>query len=294
MTELTWILFNFAEALLMAFAVMTLLWTVTEWLQNSSLVDAAWSLTILALALHFAAQPHGFLPRDILTAALAVFWALRLSIFIFLRNHGKGEDPRYADLKKKWEAEAALINVRSSSSMSLSAWLQRIRLAKNPSEAHARKRMLQFFWAQGAAAAVFTLPFILTGLNASETIHPLEWAGAILVFAAVLGETSADLSLARFKANPAHRGQTCRSGLWNYSRHPNYFFEWLVWCGFALFASASPLGWMAWLCPAAMLHFLLNVTGIPKTEEQALKSRGNDYREYQKTTSKFVPWFKQK
>jgi len=257
------LLLNFAESVIMALAVMTLIWALTERLQNSSLVDAAWSLTILALALHFAAQPEGFIPRDLLTSALAAFWALRLSIFIFLRNHGKGEDPRYADLKNKWGEKRKL-------------------------------RMLQFFWAQGAAAAIFTLPFILTGLNPTHTLHPLEWAGAFLVFIAVLGETSADISLARFKANPANRGKTCRAGLWNYSRHPNYFFEWLIWVGFALLASASPLGWLAWLCPAAMLHFLLNVTGIPKTEEQSLKSRGDDYREYQRTTSKFVPWFKPK
>ncbi|MBP9864829.1 MAG: DUF1295 domain-containing protein [Candidatus Omnitrophica bacterium] len=258
---LTPFLFSTVEALVMALAVMTLIWAVTEWLQNSSLVDAAWSLTILALALHFAAQPEGFIPRDILTAALAAFWALRLSIFIFMRNHGKGEDPRYADLKVKWGEKRKF-------------------------------KMLQFFWAQGAAAAIFTLPFILTAANTAHQIHALEWAGALVVFAAVLGETSADISLARFKANPANRGKTCRAGLWNYSRHPNYFFEWLVWCGFALLASSSPLGWLTWLCPAVMLHFLLNVTGIPKTEEQALKSRGQDYRDYQRTTSKFVPWFK--
>jgi len=283
------ILFNFAEALLMALVVMTLIWAVTEWLENSSLVDAAWSLTILALAMHFAAQPEGFIPRDLLTTALAVFWALRLSVFIFIRNHGKGEDPRYAELKVKWEKEAPQ---RSSSAMSLTAWLQRIRLARNPAEAHTRKRMLQFFWAQGAAAVIFTTPFILTGANSAHTIHPLEWTGAVFVFIAILGEASADLSLARFKKNPANRGKTCRAGLWNYSRHPNYFFEWLVWVGFAILATPSPLGVLAWLCPAAMLHFLLNVTGIPKTEEQALKSRGEDYREYQRTTSKFVPWFK--
>lgn len=258
---LTTLLFYFAEALLMALVVMTLIWAITEWLQNSSLVDAAWSLTILALALHFAAQPGGFFLRDVLTAALAAIWALRLSFFIFIRNHGKGEDPRYADLKKKWGEKRKV-------------------------------RMLQFFWAQGAAAVIFTLPFILTGANPTQRMHALEWVGALLVLGAVVGEASADVSLARFKANPANRGKTCRAGLWNYSRHPNYFFEWVVWCGFALLATASPLGWLAWLCPAAMLHFLLNVTGIPKTEAQSLKSRGEDYREYQRTTSKFVPWFK--
>ncbi len=260
---ITSILVNFSQAIAMALAVMTVLWAVTEWLQDSSLVDAAWSLCIALLALHFAAQPDGWRLRDLLTSALVLIWALRLSLFIFKRNHGKGEDPRYSELKQKWGAKRKV-------------------------------KMLQFFWAQGAAAALFTVPFILTGRNASAQIGALEWAGALVVLAAIAGEASADLSLARFKANPANRGKTCRAGLWNYSRHPNYFFEWLVWCGFALFASASPMGWAAWICPALMLHFLMNVTGIPKTEEQSLKSRGDDYRDYQRTTSKFVPWFKRK
>ena len=258
---LTAILFSFAEALLMALAVMTLLWIVTEKLKDSSLVDAAWSLCILVLALHFAAQPTGWIIRDTLFSLIVFTWAFRLSVFIFTRNHGKGEDPRYTELKKNWGEKRKL-------------------------------KMLQFFWAQGAAAALFTLPFILMSLNAANTLQPLEILAAILVVCAVLGEASADLSLARFKANSANKGKTCREGLWNYSRHPNYFFEWLVWCGFALMASAAPWGWLAWLCPAAMLHFLLNVTGIPKTEEQSLKSRGEDYRDYQRSTSKFVPWFK--
>lgn len=256
-------LFSLGEAVLMALAVMTLLWAVTEKLNDSSLIDAAWSLCILALALHFAAQPTGWIIRDLFTGILVSVWALRLAIFIFLRNHGKGEDPRYTELKKNWGGKKKV-------------------------------KMLQFFWAQGAAAALFTIPFILTSLNSKKAIHPLEILGALLVIISVFAESSADLSLARFKQNPLNKGKTCRAGLWNYSRHPNYFFEWLVWCGFALTASASPLGWFAWICPIAMLHFLLNVTGIPKTEEQSLKSRGDDYRDYQRTTSVFIPWFKKK
>ncbi len=254
-------LINFAEAFAMAFIMMTVLWAVTEWLKNSSLVDAAWSLCILMLALHFFAHSRGFFSRSLLGAALVSVWALRLSIFIFKRNHGKAEDPRYTALRQSWGEKQKI-------------------------------RMLQFFWAQGAAAAFFTLPFILASANTAQSLHGTEWAGALIILLAVAGETSADLSLEKFKSNPVHRGKTCRAGLWNYSRHPNYFFEWLAWCGFALFASTAPWGWMAFFCPALMLHFLLNVTGIPKTEEQSLKSRGDDYREYQRTTSKFVPWFK--
>ena len=80
-------------------------------------------------------------------------------------------------------------------------------------------------------------------------------------------------------------------GLWRYSRHPNYFFEWLVWVAYCVFAWPSPWGWATIYCPLLMLFFLFRVTGIPMTEEQALRSRGDDYRDYQRTTSAFVPWF---
>ena len=100
------------------------------------------------------------------------------------------------------------------------------------------------------------------------------------------------MQLKQFKANPANKGRVCQAGLWNFSRHPNYFFEWLVWVAFFLFALGSPWGWVTIYCPALMLFFLLKVTGIPMTEELAVKTKGDAYREYQRTTSVFVPWFK--
>ena len=116
----------------------------------------------------------------------------------------------------------------------------------------------------------------------------------ILWVVAWLGEAVADAQLAKFKADPASKGRTCRVGLWRYSRHPNYFFEWLTWVAFAWFATSSPNGWIGWISPALILYFLLRVTGIPATEEQALRSRGENYRRYQETTSAFLPWFPKK
>jgi steroid 5-alpha reductase family enzyme len=107
------------------------------------------------------------------------------------------------------------------------------------------------------------------------------WAGA------VLGETVADRQLAGFRADPANRGAVCRRGLWRLSRHPNYFFEWVQWWAYVLIGRGAPLTLIG---PAAMLVFLFRVTGIPYTERQALRSRGEAYREYQRATSAFVPW----
>jgi steroid 5-alpha reductase family enzyme len=150
------------------------------------------------------------------------------------------------------------------------------------------------FQFQGALDVLLSVPFAIVFRNPAPGLSNLEWAGLLVWAAAWAGESLADRQLEAFKRNAANKGKTCRAGLWNYSRHPNYFFEWLIWCAYALFESASPLGWIAWACPALMLYFLFKVTGIPLTEAQALKSRGEDYRRYQQTTSVFVPWFPRK
>ena len=123
-------------------------------------------------------------------------------------------------------------------------------------------------------------------------LDPVEWVGIALWLFAVAGESLADYQLKQFKADSANHGQVCQIGLWHYSRHPNYFFEWLIWVAWFIFALGSPYGWMAVVCPLLMLYFLFKVTGIPATEAQALRTRGEEYRRYQQTTSVFVPWFK--
>lgn len=135
---------------------------------------------------------------------------------------------------------------------------------------------------QAASVVLLAAAFLLASLNPSPVLHPLEYAGAALWLLALSGEALADAQLAAFKKNPANKGQVCAVGLWRYSRHPNYFFEWLVWVSFFVFALASPCGWLAIVGPASILYLLLRVTGIPMTEEQSLRSRGDAYRRYQK------------
>jgi steroid 5-alpha reductase family enzyme len=122
---------------------------------------------------------------------------------------------------------------------------------------------------------------------------PATWLvvlGVALWFAGIGGVTLADAQLARFKRSGDSHGRTCREGLWRYSRHPNYFFEWVHWCSYVPLAAASPWWWAPILVAAALLYFVLFVTGIPPTEAQSVASRGEDYRDYQRTTSAFVPW----
>jgi steroid 5-alpha reductase family enzyme len=155
-------------------------------------------------------------------------------------------------------------------------------------------RFLFFFEFQALLDVVLSLPFLLACLDTRAPLGIGEKIGMGIWLAGIFGEALADAQLDAFKKNPANKGTTCRAGLWNYSRHPNYFFEWTIWMGYAVFVIGSPWGWLGLISPALILYFLLGVTGIPATEAQALRSRGEEYLGYQQTTSAFVPWFPKK
>ncbi len=240
-------------------AVMLVAWAAQWKTRNAGVVDVAWSANLAFLAILYGWLGTGLPARRLLVSLMGGIAGLRLAAHIHRRSHGKPEDGRYQALRTQWGGN---IDVK----------------------------FLFFFLFQGALDLFLATPFLLAAVNPAGRIAPLEWIGAAIWIVAIAGETSADRALERFKSDPANGGKTCREGLWRYSRHPNYFFEWLVWIAYAVFALASPHGWLALACPAVMLYFLLRVTGIPATEAQALKSRGDAYREYQRTTSAFVPW----
>jgi steroid 5-alpha reductase family enzyme len=188
-------------------------------------------------------------------------WGIRLGThLLFDRVLRKPEDGRYAALRQEYGASH-------------------------------RRRFFWFFQGQGAAAVFFSLPALIVSRNPLTAWHPVEAAAIALWAGAFAGEITADRQLARFKATHAGQRRPCAVGLWRYSRHPNYFFEWLIWVAFALFALGSPFGAVAIVCPIAMLYLLFRVTGIPLAEAQARRTRGDEYRRYQQTTSAFIPWF---
>ena len=247
---------------LLAATVMLAMWIVQVARRDATLVDIAWAANLGVLAALYAWLSPELVERRILIAVLVGVWALRLAGYLLVnRAIGKPEDGRYKTLRESWGAKA-------------------------------NRNFLVFFQAQALLDVVLSLPFALVCLNPARELHPLEWAGAALWLVAICGESLADWQLAQFKRDPRARGRTCRLGLWNHSRHPNYFFEWLHWVAYALIALAAPHGWLALSSPAIMLYLLFKVTGIPATEAHAVKSRGQDYIDYQRTTSAFVPWFK--
>jgi steroid 5-alpha reductase family enzyme len=245
----------------LAAAAMAAVFVLALRIRNFSVVDVAWSAVFTPLAVLYAALAAGDGVRRALIAGLVTLWSLRLAWHLFARIAAlhPEEEGRYVQLRKEWAGNLGT-------------------------------RFFWFFQAQGLLATLLSAPFLLACVDPRPGLGPFELAAAALFLIAVCGETIADRQLATWKKAPEHRGRTCREGLWRYSRHPNYFFEWLVWVAYALFAWPSPWGWMAIGCPLLMLFFLFRVTGIPMTEEQALRSRGDDYRDYQRTTSAFFPW----
>ncbi len=244
---------------------MTLLWLLGRRSHNYSFVDLGWSAHFALLAVLYALLTTGWPERRILIAAMYGIWSLRLALHLAHRIIGEPEEGRYVQLREEWAAKG-----------------------------NVDLRFYGFFQLQAGLNVFLALPLLISCQNPAVGWHWLELLGAVLWVIAILGESIADGQLRRFKANAANKGQVCNTGLWRYSRHPNYFFEWTIWVAYAVFGLASPGGYWSVLMPALMLHFLLNVTGIKATEEQALKSRGDAYREYQRTTSAFIPWFVKK
>ena len=241
--------------------LMVALWLIHFPMRNAAIVDVGWAGGLALLGVLYGALGEGLATRRYLIGGMAAVWGLRLAFHLLTdRILGHPEEGRYQELRRKWVTNIPL-------------------------------KFFFFYQFQALLCVVLSAPFYLAAQNPAAELAWLEYSGIAVWMVGVIGESIADRQLAAFKHNPANRGKTCRAGLWNYSRHPNYFFEWLIWMGFALFALASPYGYLGLLSPALILYFLLKVTGIPATEEQALRSRGEEYRRYQQTTSVFVPWF---
>jgi steroid 5-alpha reductase family enzyme len=251
-------------------ALLLLGWSVAAVLQailyvrqrrtlDATIVDAGWALSLALLALLYAVLAPGGIEHRVLVAVLVSIASLRIA-WLVVQRIGSGEDARYAELRAQWCARG-----REQASFAI------------------------LFQAQALAAAFLSLPFLLATFNEHDGLQPLEWAGAAVWAVAVSCEAIADRQLASFKRRPESAGTTLRAGLWRYSRHPNYFFQWLTWVAYALVALAAPYGWLGISAPVAMLLLIVFVTGIPPAEKQALRSRGEDYRRYQRETSAFVP-----
>lgn len=228
-----------------------------------AVVDMVWAggLGLAGLAYYFSQSPETI--RSVVVVGILVLWSGRLSLHI-LRDRvlpGK-EDARYAALAAHW-GDAA------------------------------RRKFIFVFLGQVPLILMFAYPASLAMRNPAGEWRWFDSLGLFIAALALGGEYLADHQLSRFRANPENKGKVCRIGLWRYSRHPNYFFEWLHWFAYVAFALGSSNWWLALIGPVMMYVFLRYFTGIPFAERSSLKSRGDAYRNYQKTTNAFFPWIPQ-
>jgi steroid 5-alpha reductase family enzyme len=231
-------------------------------LDNYGIVDVAWSYAFAGIAFGYAFFGTGWPVRRALIAAMVLVWSLRLGTHILARlvRHHPREDARYAQLRSDWAGRFG-------------------------------PTMFGFFQLQALSVVLLAYPFLCACVNPAVAVGPTEAIGFAVWIVGLSGEALADHQLRQFRDDPAARGQVCDRGLWRYSRHPNYFFEGVIWTGYFLFAVGSPWGWIGAFSPLCILFLLLRVTGIPLAEAQSLRSKGDLYRRYQERTSAFIPWF---
>ncbi|WP_036285164.1 DUF1295 domain-containing protein [Methylocystis sp. ATCC 49242] len=246
-------------------ALMAFAWLLQRKTGQSGWIDATWSFAIGAAGAFLSLAPidgEGPGARQYIVAAFAVAGAARLGLHIVARSINAGEDPRYHELALEWGADFP-------------------------------RRLFGFLQIQAACAFLLSLAVFLAARNPIAFPALTDFAGVAILVAAIAGEAWSDATLARFRATQGPGKSVCRSGPWAWSRHPNYFFQWLSWVGFAVIAmngtGAWPQGWLALLAPAFMYWLLAHVSGVPPLEKYMLASRGAAFRAYQAQVNVFFP-----
>lgn len=261
---MVWFFLSALAAMAVALAIlMTGAWLVQQRTGNSGWVDTVWTFSLGLVGAVGALWPMAgepIAPRQWLIAALVVIWSLRLGMHIAVRTAGITDDPRYAAFAKEWGVDSP-------------------------------RRMFVFLQNQafGSIPLVFSI-FVAAHVPVAG-LRAQDYLGALILLTGIAGEALADAQLKAFRTDQANKGKVCDVGLWAWSRHPNYFFEWFGWLAYPVIAISAGYGWgwFALLGPVFMYWILVHVTGIPPLEEQMLRSRGDAYRAYQSRTRKFFP-----
>lgn len=254
----------FLSGLWVAIAYMSLIWAASVPLKNVSIVDIFWGLGFVLLNGFYFSQIGSITPRQILLTVLLTIWGLRLSAHIFWRNKGHGEDFRY----RQWREQAG--------------------------NRYWWKSLFTVFLLQGVIMWLVSAPLLATHLGATHSSRPTTTLDIIALLLWGVGfffEAVGDWQLARFKANPTNRGKVLDSGLWQYTRHPNYFGDAVCWWAYWLFSLNSEIGWATIFSPLLMTFLLMRVSGV-RLLEKSLRETKPAYQAYEAETNAFFPWFR--
>jgi steroid 5-alpha reductase family enzyme len=247
-----------------AFSVgMSLAWLAWRQTRNSGWVDTVWTFSVGFVGVAGAIMPptgsDALLSRRTMVAVFAGLWALRLGLHIARRTRGIADDPRYGSLISGWGGDAP-------------------------------RQMFLLLQKQALVSIPLGAAMVLAAAIPEPELRLQDWLAIVVMAIAIGGEALADRQLRRFSLNHANRGKVCDVGLWRWSRHPNYFFEWLGWLAYPLLAIGTwEWGWFALAAPACMYWLLAHVSGVPPLEDHMLATRGEAYRSYQARTSTFFP-----
>lgn len=245
--------------LLASLAVLLAGWLVYSRTRSASLADLLWAACIGGGALYYAAVSGGSPTSQLLVAVMGGTWAFRLIMHLLRRILAEREDARYRHLRAARPDRQGLF--------------------------------FALFMQRALSAALFSLPFYVAASNPRPDSDAWTLLAAAVYIVGLSGEAYADQQLSAFRAKPRHLGRTCRSGLWRYSRHPNYLFGCLQWFAYPLLALGMP--WPLWSLTllGPLLTMLGWIVSIPAAEAQAIRTRGDDYRAYRAATPMLLPWF---
>ena len=248
-------------------AITACAWIVQRRTGNSGWIDVFWTFGTGAAACGLALLPvegrEWPQSRQLLAAGFVLAWSLRLGWHILLRTRSAIDDPRYRDMIRQWGVNA-------------------------------KAKLFWHLQVQALVGLLLAICVMLAAQNPVAGMRLQDFAATSIFIVGILGEALADWQLRRFKQVPANRGRICDTGLWNWSRHPNYFCEWLCWLAYPLlaidFGGGYPLGILALLAPLCIYWLLVHVSGIPPLEAHMLRTRKGAFETYRQSSSTFFPW----
>jgi steroid 5-alpha reductase family enzyme len=255
-------MYIFVDAIIIVFIYMILLFCLALYKKNNSIIDIGWGTGFMILALYSFFKTHLYMQRHCIVLAMILLWGLRISLHILCRNWGKPEDSRYASMRKKWGKHREL------------------------------RSFFQIFMLQGIVMLIIAQPIILINSSFENNLRWVDIVGIVVWLVGFVFELVGDYQLQQFLHDKNNHGHILTSGLWRYTRHPNYFGEATMWWGIFLIALSVPHGWTAIMSPATITFLLLYVSGVPLAEASF---KGNvEFKKYAQKTSVFFPWFPKK